>query len=208
MNRHKFTKEENDFLIENVKGITLAELTKRFNEKFNTNLSTGKIANKKNKLHLTSGITGGQFKKGHISHNKGKTWNEFMSKQGQKNSLKTCFKKGHINFNLRPVGSERISKDGYIEIKVAEPNKWKTKHTYLFEKENGPVPKGHKVIFLDGDKRNFNLDNLKLISNAEHLVMNRYNLRYKNKELTEVSHTLSKIIVKQGKLNESRKNRL
>lgn len=36
---HKYSAEEHQFLIDNVKGITLKELTRRFNEKFNTNLT-------------------------------------------------------------------------------------------------------------------------------------------------------------------------
>ena len=36
---------------------------------------------------------------------------------------RTWFKKGHIPANYRPVGSERVNADGYIEVKVADPNK-------------------------------------------------------------------------------------
>ena len=37
--KHKYSKEEDNFLIENVKGITLKELTNKFNKKFKLNLS-------------------------------------------------------------------------------------------------------------------------------------------------------------------------
>ena len=49
---HKYTEEEYQFLIDNVKGITLKELTQRFNKKFNTNISENAIANQKTKLGI------------------------------------------------------------------------------------------------------------------------------------------------------------
>ena len=58
---HKWTNEENQFLKDNVKGITLRELTTLYNKKFNMNLTESAIANRKNKLKLQSGIIGGQF---------------------------------------------------------------------------------------------------------------------------------------------------
>lgn len=70
MKRHNWSNEEKQFLIDNVKGITLKELTQRFNKKFNMNLSESSIANRKCKLGLHSGITGGQFQKGQIPFNK------------------------------------------------------------------------------------------------------------------------------------------
>lgn len=38
------------------------------------------------------------------------------------------------------------------------------KHRFLWETANGPIPKGHKVIFADGDKTNITLDNLIMVS--------------------------------------------
>ena len=83
MIRHKYTKEQDEFLINNVKGITLKELVTIFNREFNLNLSMSAISNRKVKLKISSGIVGGQFQKGHNTWNKGKTWNEYMSKEGQ-----------------------------------------------------------------------------------------------------------------------------
>ena len=68
--RHKYSEEEQKFLIDNVKGITLKELTERFNKRFDLNLSENCIACQKNKLGLRSGIVGGQFQKGQKPFNK------------------------------------------------------------------------------------------------------------------------------------------
>ena len=75
------------------------------------------------------------------------------------------FKKGDIPSNKKPIGSERIIKDGYTEIKVAEPNKWESpKHRVIWEKVNGKISKGYALVFADGNKQNFGLDNLILVS--------------------------------------------
>ena len=203
--KHIYSKEEDEFLKANVKGITLKHLTIKFNNKFKTQLSYSSISNRKNKLGLSSGIKGGQFKKGHIPANKGKRWNEYMSKKGQMNSLKTTFKKGHIPQNNRPIGSERINVDGYIEIKVKEPNVFKLKHRWLWEQKNGKIPKDKILIFLDGNRLNLDLDNLTLINRHENLIMNKNNLRYQYKELTEAGINLAKVVIKaeNRKVNKS-----
>lgn len=198
--RNNYTKEQDKFLIKNVKGITLKELTNKFNKYFNLNLSESAIANRKNKLHLSSGITGGQFKKGHNTFNKGKKWNEYMSKESQKKSLKTCFKKGNIPHNHRKIGSERTNVDGYVEIKIAEPNQWQLKHRYLYEKEYGKIPNGYNIIFLDRNRKNFELSNLKLVSKAEDLIMNNNKLFSTDKEITNTGAIIANVIYKTNEL--------
>ena len=41
------------------------------------------------------------------------------------------------------------------------------------------------MIFLDGNKNNFELDNLALVTDAELCVMNRVGYRFEDKELTK-----------------------
>jgi len=68
----------------------------------------------------------------------------------------------------KPVGSERVGKDGYLMVKVREwptvpqtKDNWVFKHWAVWEEANGrPVPDGWTVFFADGDKRNFDPDNL------------------------------------------------
>lgn len=201
---NKYTKEQEQFLIDNVKGITLKELTQRFNKKFNLKLSESAIASRKNKLNLKSGITGGQIPKENIPFNKGKTWDEYMSKEGQNKSRKTTFKKGNKPHNHRTIGSERITKDGFVEIKIAEPNKWNLKSRVIYEKHFGKIPEGYTIIYLDGNKLNLELDNLKAISRAEELIMNSNNLRFNKKELTETGLLIAKVINKRGQLKNER----
>ena len=59
---------------------------------------------------------------------------------------------------------------------------------------------GHKVIFADGNKRNFNIDNLILVTNSEALIMNTNKLIYENAGLTKTGSLIAKVIDKTNKL--------
>lgn len=62
-NKRKFKDEHIQFLKDNVKGISLKELTKRFNKHFKLDVNESTISNLKLKYNLKSGIVGGQFEK-------------------------------------------------------------------------------------------------------------------------------------------------
>ena len=109
--------------------------------------------------------TKGQFKKGSIPHNKGKKLSEEMKAK----LAKTMFKSGNRPHNTLEVGAETQDKDGYVMVKIAEPNVWKLKHHIAYGE---PVPTGHKLIFIDGNKYNFERENLKLISDADLMRLN------------------------------------
>lgn len=107
----------------------------------------------------------GQFKKGLVPFNKGK-----KLKQSTIDKLaRTMFKRGNRPHNTLNVGDEREDKDGYSWVKVAEPSEWKLKHHVAFGEE---VPAGFKVIFIDGNKYNFERENLRLISDADLMLQN------------------------------------
>lgn len=203
--KNKYTDSQLQFIRDNVVN-TEKELVRLFNENFEVKINVSILENLKTKLGIKSGLVGGQFQKGNISHNKGKKWCEFMSAQGQENSRKTCFKKGNIPHNHKLIGSERITKYGYIEIKIAEPNKWQLKHRYIYEQAYGAIPKGNKLIFLDGNKLNISLDNLQVISNEQSLIMNQKHYFTSNKDLTQTGIIVSKVISKtRENINQNNK---
>ena len=202
--RTVWTDEVIQFMIENYEGRDNIELAELLNEKFNLNTNGDRVCNVKSNLirrkgiNLRTGINRGCIQKGNIPMNKGKKWDEYMSKEGQMNSRKTCFKKGQVPINHREVGSERINVDGYWEIKVAEPNIWKLKHRVIYEKEHGEIPKGSKIIFADGNKNNLDPSNLISVSYAEELHLNKRGLRFQDKELTETGLNIVKLVLKAG----------
>lgn len=99
-----------------------------------------------------------------------------------------------------PIGSEREGKKGYILVKIAQPNVWLEKQRYIYESMYGSIPSGHRVIFADNNKRNFDINNLILVSDAEALIMNTRKLRYDNADLTKTGAIIAKIIDKTNKL--------
>ena len=106
-----------------------------------------------------------RFPKGNIPANKGKK----MPANVYEKARKTMFRKGNIPANHKPIGYERINADGYIEVKVAEPNKFRLKHRVVWEENFGIIPPGYNVQFRDKNRQNLTPDNLYLISRSEQL---------------------------------------
>ena len=166
---HQYTVEEQKFMKEYVPGHSYKEIQKAFTEKFGWEISLGQVNAYIGNHHISTGRTG-RFQKGQEPPNKGK---KGICAAGCE---RTWFQKGHIPANYRPVGSERVNADGYIEVKVADPNKWKLKHRVVWESVNGKIPKGYIIIFRDNDKSNTDIDNLLLIKRGTHAVLNHTGL--------------------------------
>jgi hypothetical protein len=102
----------------------------------------------------------GQFEKGQAPANKGKRCPEGVGGR-HPNARRTQFKKGGEPHNTKFLGHERVNKDGYVEISVDQVNphtgysrRYVHKHVHLWEAANGPVPAGHALKCLDGDRIN------------------------------------------------------
>ena len=119
---------------------------------------------------------GKRFEIGHVSHNKGKKLEEFISAQGIEKVRATQFKKGNLPHNYKPVGHERVDKDGYVEVKVRDADDSKQnfefKHRLLYVAHNGPIPEGCIVEFADGNKQNFDPSNLVVRTREQNLRAN------------------------------------
>lgn len=200
---HRYSDEQKKFIVDNNYGKYAKELADIFNKHFNTNITAKEIKYFRRNHKLNSGLTG-QFQKGQVSHNKGKKQIEYMSNEAIERTKATRFKKGNRPLCYRPVGSERITKDGYIEVKVADPNKWETKNKVIYKKYFGDIPKGYKVIYADGNRLNNEPTNLILVSSSELLIANRNHLIYENKDLTESGILISKVIDKTNKVKNER----
>ena len=170
MSKRLLTDEQLEYLKENYRGRTTQELADLMNKQFGTNFTVKQLQT---------------FKK----HN------------GFSSGVNTRFKKGILNeYNkdkLKDVGDTFISKkDGYHYIKL-DNGKWVKKQRYLYEQAHGvKLPTRMRVIFLDGDKNNFDIDNLKAVDSRTILMAKNKHLFTSDKETTETGLLVSELILK------------
>lgn len=192
----KYTKEHLKWLRSKYPVMDRREICTAFNKYFNTDRpQTSILACLKN--HGIKSGRSGQFVKGQ------RPWNNGV--KGYMGANKTSFKKGNLPHNHRPLWSERICKDGYVEISIPERNphtgfetRFKKKHVWVWEQENGKKPDGCAVIFKDGDNRNFELSNLELVTRAELLSLNLHGYKDHPNELKPTVMALAKMETKAG----------
>ena len=195
---NKYTNEMIEFLKEVTSGKTYKEITEIFNKKFNLNVTAEKIKSLLSRKKICTGTKGCLYKKGSVPWNKGV--------YGYMGANKTSFKKGHKPKNWKPVKSERIDTEGYTLIKIAEPRKWALKHRIIWEEHyKKKVPRDCVIIFADGDKSNFNIENLICVSRKELRVLNKCSLIKNEAELTKTGLNIAKIRIKLAELRREKK---
>ena len=190
--KHRWTKEEKEYLSEITPGRHYKEILEMMNDKFEYQFTFRQVKSAIIRFNLKTGFNG-RFEKGHVPAIKGT--------KGIMKPNKTSFKKGHVHWNKKPIGSERVSVDGYTEIKVADPDKWRLKHRVMYEKYHNVVlnPK-QLVIFADRDKSNMSKENLLLVDNNQLLILNQNGLINENRELTKTGLNIANIIIKLNEL--------
>jgi hypothetical protein len=184
---HRWTDAEILFLKENIAGKSYAEMRKLFNKHFHSRLSLGQITGMLKYHKLRNGICHCQSYK-NLPAGKG-------IKGRYPGSKKTQFKPKQKPWNYIPLGSERVNYNGIVDVKVREtpPRKCKSKHLIIWEQANGPIPKGHQIIFADRNKRNFELSNLILVSRKEMAVMNKNRMAFTCAETAETCKLIADI---------------
>ena len=181
-----FNDEQVLYIIDHLPGRTrkslLNDLNNRFNETFTHNQLDGFISRNK----LKSGVDG-TFKKGSIP------WNKEKKGWCAKGTEKTWFKKGRRSENYRPVGSERVDAYGYVEVKVSHDT-WDKKHRVLWEEYHGTkVKEGEVVAFVDGDKSNLAIENLRKIDRGTLAIWNHNYNHLKNQKADDPTLALSQL---------------
>ena len=191
----RYTQEEHDFMVMYVPGHSHKEILEEFNKRFSPPVTLNKIKAYIKNHNLNTGRTG-YFEKGHISHNKGKK----MPEEVYEKVKLTMFKPGDKPKNTLPIGTELMLSDGYVWVKIDDQPKvpkkvnWKQKHRLVWEEVNGPVPEGCLVIFLDGDRTNFALENLHMVTKSQNARLNQYGFRGENPEATKLGITAVNLI--------------
>ncbi len=190
----EYTEEMTSFLQEH-EVTPRANLTALFNSKFSTNVSVDSIKAKCLRMGLKTGRTG-QLEKGN------QPWNT-----GTKGVMKpnvTSFKKGNVSWNKKPVGSERTTKDGYLEVKIAEPNVFELKHRVVWAEANGEIPKDHAIVFKNKDKTDCRLENLMLLTRGELARLNQTYIKLSTPETNEACVLMAKVKNKIHQLERGR----
>lgn len=140
MGKYKYTAEQDEWLKENAKHFIWSDLSEEFYKKFGVLKNFRTLKTHCNTVLKCSPHLNG-YEKGQIVHN-------------------TC-----------KVGYEYTSPSGYIYVKTSDIPitrstkkrtnvNWKAKHIIEWENHNKKLPKGFTVSFLDGDKTNFDINNL------------------------------------------------
>ena len=198
-----FTEEQAELIRQEYRNCSLAELTSLVNARFKSKFTLQQLRSLTRNHCIRSGRSG-RFEKGHVPANKGiKGW----SSGGR--SVETQFKKGrpaHEARNYLPIGSTRLTKDGYIERKMTDDpslvpaRRWVMEHRRVWEQHNGPIPDKHVVVFLDGDKLNCQIDNLRCVSRSVLQYMNKTGLNETTGEMRKAAILTSEVMTRARQL--------
>ena len=192
LNPKMFTDEQEAYLKSIVPGRTTDEVASMVNEKYGMTITTAQIRAWKQRNGVTSGVDA-CFKPGQ------QAWNKGIPFRSGGRSHETWFKKGQRSINWRPVGSERLNVDGYLEVKVSEPNHWDLKHRVVYREHFGDIPEGHAVLFNNRDRTDCRPENLLLVSRAQLAVLNKQGLLQDDAELNKTAVLIADVIMAMTK---------
>lgn len=152
--RRRWTKEEDDFLRQHYGMMTAKELAAALNHPFSSTQS-------------------------HILELGLKKDPAFYADPKRSGRLYSGSPKAYSGKNRSPAGAERIDAFGYVMVRVDHTEdrqrNWVPKHHLVWQQHTGALPpEGHVLIFKDGNKRNFDVSNLELISRGEHCFRNSF----------------------------------
>lgn len=176
----RWTPKQDEFLRKHYADNSQKDLAECLNRSTSAIQNRGKTLQlRKSEEFMSNPANLSMFRKGHVSANKGQK----MSAEQYARCGPTMFKPGHKPNNITQVGEIRkrsnYKKDlHYMMIKVAEPGDWELLQRNVWEKANGPIPKGMNIIFKDGNYRNCNLDNLEMISDKNLMSRNTIHNQY------------------------------
>ena len=101
-----------------------------------------------------------------------------------------------------PIGTEsEPDKNGLIRVKINE-KQWIYKQRYIYEQHYGAIPEGYKVVFLNGDKTDYRIENLAIAPSKDVLTIYGQGLSSKNPEATKLGLQVARLINKTKELEE------
>lgn len=101
-----------------------------------------------------------------------------------------------------PIGTEsEPDKNGLVRVKINE-KQWVYKQRYIYEQHYGAIPDGYKVVFLNGDKTDYRIENLAIAPSKDVLTIYGQGLSSKNPEATKLGLQVARLINKTKELEE------
>lgn len=201
------------FLCAFVPGHSEREIIDEFERKFDIRLRRSQLKNRITTLGLKQGVNSGCFKKGQSPFNKGLKQTDYMSAESIERTKATRFKNGLIPHNAigHKLGRERVNQDGYIEVKVklhsysdGACGNYRGKHLIIWERTHGMhVPEKTAILFADGNKRNFDPDNLVAVPRKLLVVINQCHIQYFDRPSLEAAMKIAEIKIKSNELELS-----
>lgn len=94
------------------------------------------------------------------------------------------------------VGTIRVYKSRDTKVKVIKvsgnPGKWVRYGRYVWEQQNGPLPKGHSIIHLNGDPLDCGLENLACVTVSDKLKHAQKSIKYDDVRIERISTAVRK----------------
>lgn len=181
------TDEQAEYLIRIIPGRSSTAVMDMMNYKYGLNLTLAQIRGWKKNHHVPSGYDT-RYRSGEPSWITGKKF------PGRTNN--GSWADGHIADNALPVGSIR-KRGGYWAKKVKDGylnDNWTYLHRIIWEEAHGPVPEGHRILFIDGNHDNLDLDNLACVSDAVACMANmKYGMVKDEAEINTAILNVSKL---------------
>lgn len=189
-----------DFLREFYPQHPAKELAKMLNKRFHLKRNERQVQSAAKRYGIKSGRDG-KFKPG----------NKPSPEAGPKGPNKTSFKKGNKPHNWNPIGHERWhgTHHKYLQRKVTDTGNtvrdYVEVHRLVWTEHHGPIPPGHIVIFRDSNRENIVIDNLMLVSRADHAILCKMGLYNGSAETKDAALLIAKIIRKRNERQNKRK---
>lgn len=197
-NYRRSTPKERQFIKENIGKMTNKELAEALN------IRVDQVRNIYRRMGIRRIEGDGRFKPGQKPFNKGLKQTEFMSKEAIDKTKATRFKKGNTPHNTAEIGDEAITKDGYIKVKIGNPNEWIFKQRLVFQTfHNTELSTDDVIVFIDGNPLNFTPGNLQKITRQQLIEKNR--IHQWPPELQEVIKLNNKLIRQIKKIENGKK---
>lgn len=178
-NARNYTKEEIDFIVQNVNKYYVPKLVEMFNKKFNANMTIYKMKNFKHRYNLRSNLPK----------------NPLTGKEPTKRYNQT--RKEWLDKVTNDIGYEMKRKDGTIYIKVnnkvGATDNYMTKAQYIYTKKYGEIPKGYVLMHKDNNKENNCIDNLLLVKRSDFTYLKASGLISKDNKIIETAFLLKKL---------------